>query len=398
MRTWISCSVVCLAVLSLARPLAAQIVQEGTASTDAVPPPPLQETAPAQLEAELASPSQPSQVAPAQPATAAAAPQQTASAYGQPAYGQPVYGQPVYGQPVQPLTPARRRGDRLEDSANAGEVVDLMIMSGGYGVFLANSIVSWADLDVTFDSTGRMVRSSDDVVRIRFLSTFLGATLSLTGLLGSEAPRGVPTTMAMGIRFGLAWSAFGAGAASSGGNAEDLLAVMAIGGVVGLGIGTGLGYGLRPHPSRSRFVETGFIWGTALGAMLGGAFTRVDGRAVLGGMLAGGLGAMTAHTIVAALTPVHLGRGWLMNAAFGAGCGLAALFTWGFGGTSVSGETYLATMAATGFVALAVVFALTDGIQDSGWDDESVPEVVRSLRLDVAPTQDGAIGMLRGQF
>jgi hypothetical protein len=54
-------------------------------------------------------------------------------------------------------------------------------------------------------------------------------------------------------------------------------------------------------------------------------------------------------------------------------------------------------MSATGFVALAVVFAVTDGIQDPGWD-ESVPEVVRSMQIDVSPTQGGAVGTLRGSF
>jgi uncharacterized membrane protein YeaQ/YmgE (transglycosylase-associated protein family) len=173
---------------------------------------------------------------------------------------------------------------------------------------------------------------------------------------------------------------------------------MSLGGLIGVGIGAGFGFGLRPHPSRSRFVETGFFWGTGFGGMLAGAISRgSDGRAVLGGMLAGSLGAMVAHSIIASLTPVHIGRGWLMNAAFAAGTGLAAFFTWGFGGGSVSGETYLATMSATGFVALAVVFAVTDGIQDLGWD-ESVPEVVRSMQIDVSPTQGGAVGTLRGSF
>ncbi len=389
---WISCSLACLALITLvgAPPALAQIVQEG-AQGEAVPPPPSATVEVSPAQTQLGAPVQ----AQAGVAVQAPAPQAQASAYAQPVY-QPT---PQVYPTAEPLQPARRRGDRLEDTANAGEVVDLMITTGAYGVLLGNSIVTWADLDQTFDPvTGATLRSSDDVVRIRFVSTFLGAALSLTGLLAAEAPRGVPTTMAMGLRYGVALSAFGAGAAGEGGTIDGLLAVMAVGGAVGLGIGAGLGFGLRPHTSRSRFVESGFLWGTTFGGMLGGAFSRGDGRAVLGGMLAGSLGAMVAHSIVAALVPVHVGRGWLMNGAFAVGCGLAAFLTWGFGGSSVSGETYLATMSATGFVALAVIFALTDFIQDAGWDESALPEVVRNMNIDVSPTQGGAIGTIRSSF
>ncbi|MBX7191943.1 MAG: hypothetical protein K1X94_07795 [Sandaracinaceae bacterium] len=380
----------CLA-LTLAAPALAQQT-DGSTTADAVPPPPsatVSEVPPApQQQVEVAPAPQVVTVAPQ-----TAVPDQSATAA---AYGQPVYqGTPqVYPEVAAP----RRRGDHLEDTANAGEVVDLMITGGAYGVFLANSIITWADLDDTsFDPiTGTSRRSSDDVVRIRFVGTLLGATLSLTGLLAADAPRGVPTTMAMGLRYGTAFAGFGAGAAGADGDA--MLAAMSLGGVIGLGIGAGLGFGLRPHTSRSRFVESGFLWGTAFGGMLAGAFSNTDGRAVLGGMLAGSLGAMLAHSLVASLTPVHVGRGWLMNAAFAAGSGLAAFFTWGFGGSGVSGETYLATMSATGFVALAVVFAVTDGIQDAGWDESELPEVVRNMSLDVSPTQGGAVGTIRGQF
>lgn len=395
MRTWLRWSLPCL-VLLLTQPALAQIVQESSE----VPAPPPDGSA-AQLAAPQPQPvqAQPVQAQPVQAQPVQAQPAQTATAYGQPgAYGQPVYqAAPQVYPAAAPVEP--RHGDRLEDTANAGEIVDLMISTGAYGVFLGNSIVTWGDLDQTFDPvTGSTIRSGDDVVRIRFVATLLGATVSLSGLLALDAPRGVPTTMAMGLRYGVALSAFGAGAFSNSTDGDALLAVMSLGGLVGMGIGTGFGFGLRPHPSRSRFVETGFVWGTAFGGMLAGAFSRgSDGRAVLGGMLAGSLGAMVAHSIVAALTPVHIGRGWLMNAAFAAGSGLAAFFTWGFGGSSASGETYLATMSATGFVALAVVFAVTDGIQDPGWD-ESVPEVVRSMQIDVSPTEGGAVGTLRGSF
>lgn len=381
---------VLLSSISSALPAAAQ---EG-GSGEAVPPPP------AGSSAELAAPQPQPQVVVQQPVQAQPVQAQPVQAQGQPVQGQPVqgqaaaaYGQPVYGPagaapyPGQPMAPPQRHGERLEDTANAGEVIDLMITSGAYGIFLANSIVTWTDLDVGV--------SSEDQIRVRFVATILGAAFSLSGLLALEAPRGVPTTMAMGLRYGLAWGAFGA--AAGGVDGDGVLAAMTIGGVVGLGLGTGLGFGLRPHPSRSRFVETGFFWGTALGGMLGGAFSNVDGRAVLAGMLIGGVGAMGAHMLVAGLTPVHIGRGWLMNAAFAAGTGLAAFFTWGFAGASASAEAYLATMSATGFVALGVIFALTDGIQDPGWD-ESVPEVVRSMRLDIGPTQGGAVGTLSGQF
>jgi hypothetical protein len=388
MRTWSLCSLSLLALLST--PAAAQFVEDPDQAEVPAPPPGSASqlgspTLPAPMEAGQPQPAQPqpTQLEPAQP---------SASPYGQPVY-QPsplVYpsapaSQAYVASGAQPT----RRGDRPEDNANAGEIVDLMVTSGVYGIFLGNSVVTWADLDRG---------SSDDAVRVRFVATLLGATLSLSGLLAVDAPRGVPTTMAMGLRYGAALSGFGAGAFSSGGSGEALLAVVSVGGLVGMGLGAALGYGLRPHPSRSRFVETGFFWGTAFGGMLAGAFSRgSDGRAVLGGMLAGSLGAMTVHSIVASLTPVHVGRGWLMNAAFAGGAGLAAFFTWGFGGGGVSGETYLGTMSATGIVALAVVFAVTDGIQDRGWDEE-MPEVVRSMQFDVSPTQGGAVGTVRGSF
>lgn len=397
---WVSCSLACFALLALtSAPSAhAQIVQEGAsaqgeAQGEAVPPPPsgavVVEATPAQTQ--LGAPVQ----GQAQAGVAVQAPQSQASAYAQPVY-QPT---PQVYPTAEPLVPARRRGDRLEDTANAGEIVDLMITTGAYGVFLGNAIVTWSDLDQTFDpATGMTIRSGDDVVRIRFVSTFLGAALSLTGLLAADAPRGVPTTMAMGLRYGVALSAFGGVAFSDGGGSVDgLLAVMAIGGIAGMGLGAGLGFGLRPHPSRSRFVESGILWGTTLGGMLGGAFGD-NAQHVFGGMLAGSLGAIVAHSIIAAMVPVHVGRGWLMNGAFAVGCGLAAFLTWGFGGSSVSGDTYLATMSATGFVALAVVFALTDFIQDSGWDESELPEVVRNMQIDVAPTQGGAVGTIRTQF
>lgn len=298
-----------------------------------------------------------------------------------------VYGEAPIPASAQIITPVRRRGDRLSDSANTGEIVDLMITSGGYGLLLANSIVTWSGFDHG--------ASSDDQVRVRFISSLLGASVSLTGLLAVDAPRGVPTTMAMGLRYGtLIGGLLVPMDAAFDGN--GLLAGLTLGGVVGLGIGAGLGYGLRPHISRSRFVEAGVPWGFTLGAMVAGAF-KGNTSEIMGGMILGTLGAMTAHTIVASLAPVNVGRGWLLDLAFAGGAGIAALFTWGFGGSEASGETYLATMSATGLVALGIVFAVTDGIQDSGWDDD-VAEVLSSMTVSAAPTEGGGMAVISGQF
>ncbi|MCS6858682.1 MAG: hypothetical protein NZM37_13270, partial [Sandaracinaceae bacterium] len=98
---------------------------------------------------------------------------------------------------------------------------------------------------------------------------------------------------------------------------------------------------------------------------------------------------------IASVQPVAAGRGWLANAAFAAGCGVAAFFTWGLGGTRASGETYAILMSGTGLVAAIVVLSITDGLQDSGWD-QSLKQALQSIQLDVSPTEGGALFGIRG--
>lgn len=391
----------------LALLLASPIASAQSAADEAVPPPPT-EAAP-QVVVQPAP--QPQEIAPPQVVTPQGqpAPQvvvQPATGYGtgtvgqpyvaQPQIGQPAYG--VYGQPVPPPAPARRRGDRLTDSAQAGEIVDLMITSGGYGIFVANSAVLW--------SGANRGASGDDVVRHHFIASLLGATLSLSGLLAMDAPRGVPTTMAMGLRYGVLLGALGYGAFAPRFDGDAFLGAMTVGGLLGLGLGAGLGFGVRPHMSRSRFVETGMLWGTVFGGLLAGAIHEAscrstfgcDGRqGVLGGLLAGASGAVLAHSIIAAMVPVSVARGWLMNAAFAAGAGLGAFFTWGFTGDDASPGAYMGISAATGFVAMAAVFAITDPLQDSGWEDD-VEETLSRIQVGVGPTQGGAMATVGGQF
>jgi hypothetical protein len=383
--------------------LAAQLVSStgrAQTTTSEVPPPPMvvvqdappqappPQTQPPQTQPPQAPPPQapPPQAQPAPqvaPATGYA-PAPTASPYvAQPQVAQPAYG--AYGvQPTSAYTPPVRRGDRLEDTAQTGEIIDLMITTGGYGIMVGNGIVFWSDNSGTPSHT---------------TATILGATLSLTGLLAIDAPRGVPTTMAVGLRYGLALSLLGYGAfAGNAFDGEAALAAMALGGLIGYGVGAGIGFGGRPHTSRTRFVETGGLWGTGLGAILAAAACeRCDGGGVFGALLAGASGGVLAHTLVAFLAPVSAARGWLLNAAFVGGAGLGALLPWGLTNGNGDGHVIAAISAATGVVALGVVFAVSDGIQDSGWE-ESAEETLSHLQIGVGPTQGGAMATVGGAF
>jgi hypothetical protein len=334
---------------------------------------------------------QPQQVVPPPGQPAPQVVVQPATGYGAAPMGQPYVAQPqvaqptydAYGRPVQP-PPAARRGDRLEDTAQAGEIVDLMITTGGYGISLGNSIVIWTDNSGTPSHT---------------TATILGATLSLTGLLALDAPRGVPTVMATGLRYGIVLSLFGYGAfAGDRFDGEAALASIAVGGLLGVGVGAGIGFGGRPHVSRTRFVESGGLWGAGFGALLAAAgCERCDGGGVFGALLGGTSGGLLLHTLFAFLSPVSAGRGWLLNAAFLAGGGLGALLPWGLTNGEADGRVIAAVSAATGAVALGVVFAVTDGIQDAGWD-ESVTEALSRIQIGVGPTQGGAMATVGGQF
>lgn len=274
-----------------------------------------------------------------------------------------------------------RRGDSLEDRAQSGEIIDLMITSGAYGMLLANGIVNWSGAD-----------SGRDLVTIRFGATFVGATLSLTGLLAVDAPRGTPTVMTIGLRYGAIAGGLMAGALRMG--EDTTLGALTLGGLLGFGLGAGLGYGLRPHISRARFVEAGAFWGASLGFLMSGA-VRGDSSTTfalgLGGMSFGVL----TNALVASLTNVAAGRGWLLNAGFAAPAALAAFVAAVAADTSA--EVVFGVSAAVGLLGLGIVFAVTDGIQDPGWVED---EVISSLQLGVSPSADGQGGTvsLSGQF
>lgn len=317
---------------------------------------------------------------------------QPGAAYGQPYAGQPVVGQPVVGQPIPgSFEPPPRRGDRLEDRAGVGEVVDLMIVTGGFGAVFANAIIDWAPDEVSGPPS-------------HTTATVFGLALSLTGLLTLEAPRGVPTLMAIGLRYGALLGGFGYGAfVGNSFDFEGFLVGVTLGGVVGYGIGAGVGFGARPHVSRSRFVESGGLWGAGFAALLGGAIcasgtgTCSGSAGPMAALFAGITGGLLTHTLIASLTPVSAGRGWLMNAGFAAGAGLGALVTWGFSNGHADDEYILGVAAAVGFVGLGTIFAVTDSLQDPGWD-ESTEQALSRVSIGVAPTEGGFAATASGQF
>ena len=283
---------------------------------------------------------------------------------------------PVYGTPIPPSFAPR--GDSLSDRAQAGEIIDLMLTSGAYGALVGNGILNWSGNDT--------VRS--DIVTVRFGATVLGGTLSLTGLLTMDAPRGVPTVMAVGLRYGAAAGGMLAGVVGADGN--EALAAMTIGGALGYGLGLGLGFGLRPHVSRTRFVEAGVFWGTSLGFLIAGA-ARVDSRATWGLGLGGLAAGVLSHSLVASLTNVSVGRGWLLNLGFAAPAALGALGAVTFSGPGGPSQDVTFGLAiGLGLVGLGVVFAVSDGIQDPGWVEDN--EVLASLQLGFAPSADGQGG------
>lgn len=303
----------------------------------------------------------------------------------------PVATDSTYASPTSPYTSSTyaapstlaesARGDSLEDRATAGEVIDLMVTLGGWGVLGGNAVVAWSDADRS--------GSTDDDVRVHFIASFVGATLSLTGLLGQDAPRGVPTSMAIGTRYGVFLAGLGVVGFGRWPTDDATLGVMLLGGALGFGAGAALGYGLRPHPARSRFVEAGGLWGGALGMLLT-SMADSPGQDVWVGATLGVAGGLGVHALVAALVSVSAGRGWLLNAAFAGGAGLGALFTWGIA-SGASGPTYAGVAGATGLIALGVVFALTDRMQDAGWVEDAA-----SVQLGVAPLEGGGLATVSG--
>ena len=350
---------------------------------EVIPPPPVGETAPPEVVPPPVTPRSVSEVQPPPRAVPVRSPETWNFSAPSPATQ---FGSPAGNAPPL-LQPGVRRGDSREDRAQSGEIIDLMITSGAYGMLLANGIVNWSGVESR--------SSGSDLVNIRFGATFVGATLSLTGLLAMDAPRGTPTVMAIGLRYGTIAGGLMAGALRTDGNAT--LGAMVAGGLLGFGLGAGLGYALRPHVSRARFVEAGAFWGAGLGFITSGALRGDVGVTFglgVGGMTLG----MLTHALVASLSRVSVGRGWLLNVAFAAPSGLAALLAVIGSGGSASQEVVFGLSAGFGVLGLGIIMAVTDGLQDSGWVEDN--DVLASLHLGVAPTADGQGGTVSvsGEF
>ena len=144
-----------------------------------------------------------------------------------------------------------------------------------------------------------------------------------------------------------------------------------------------------PDGGGSEPESAGGVWGTSLGLLIAGA-----ARTQSTGTWALGLGGMTlgilANSLVASLSNVSVGRGWLLNAAFVAPAGLAALAVLLASNGTAGQEVTYGVATAFGLLGLSIIFAVSDGIQDPGWVEDN--EVLASLQIGFGPSADASGG------
>jgi hypothetical protein len=207
-------------------------------------------------------------------------------AYGQPAYGQPAYGQPAYGQPayVAPTGPQKSTsleigylyvtagvwgvGTGIWIDAEAG-VKDpgvaliapaLFGVAGPLAVFLADRTPMREGLPSAI-ATGAVFGAGEGLAIAGLQNANSlpdSATISIN-TSGVGGPKGLPTaqrtvTSSWGFK-GLARAEF-------------------LGATLGAGAGFAFGYFLKPSPKTNMLLASSLLWGTVIGAELGGGASR----------------------------------------------------------------------------------------------------------------------------
>ncbi len=283
---------------------------------------------------------------------------------------------------VVPHRRARTPGaDRRSETSDRLDTIDLTVTTALFGAYMANAIVSIADVDETYTA------KYEDTVRIRFATTVLGALFGFVGfgISQTDIPRGVGSGIAIGLRGGVLISALTLSLASP--LDEDAAHGVVLGmGFAGAAIGGLITYSLRPHPSRLRFVETGMVWGPLAGASIGYALAdRRSGNAAAIGALAGLGSSLAIHMLIAQADGGSPGRGWLLNLGFAAGFGLGQFFTWGFSGSTADDQVRFGVGAGVGIAGVVVMGLLTQGMTGEDW----MPEELARLTPSVEPVITG---------
>ncbi|UJR78483.1 hypothetical protein [Sandaracinus amylolyticus] len=285
--------------------------------------------------------------------------------------------------PPSPPDPSRR---------SDGELVDLYVSAGilgGYAGF-------WVPYALALDDDGWYA-----------LSVIGGASLLALGTIAIDADdglrRGVPSTLAVSIRYGMSlgfllWGALDPVLAPIDTDRRSGIAQRAFlplaGGLGGVLVGATIGLGLSPSVQHVRFVETAGLWGTGLG-LLAAAAASTDGPTAFA-LGAGGLvlGVVTAGVLAGAGVRADAARGWLLTLGFASGtvvAGLVALIA--------QSEPSLFGMVGVGtsIGGLALAFLLTEVL--GGGDDRAYRiAALEDLRLGAAPTEGGGVVTLSGRL
>lgn len=254
---------------------------------------------------------------------------------------------------------------RAEDDAQrgTGEMVDLYATSLTYGGLLGLGVAalmvdldgpspSSAQVEVCNSGGGGCSTSAGGILMVPVLIGMVGMPALVWRLDDPGLPRGVPRSMALGIRLGLAESFLGLGAFGQYTDANRVVLVAAAGGGLGLGLGVLMGARFAPSYRASCVIETTWILG-AWGGMLAGIAAGQDGEHGARTAFIAANGAMLGGMGLAALGLAPSGPfAWLTTVSALVGTGAGALVA----GPILGGERReVALWAAGGAVAGALV-------------------------------------------
>lgn len=206
-------------------------------------------------------------------------------AYGQPGYGQPAYGQPGYGQPYGQPGYVAPSGPKKSTSLEIGF---LYVTAGVWGVGTG----IWIDAEAGVKDPGIAL----------IAPALFGVAGPMAVFLADRTPmrEGLPSAIATGAIFGagegLAIAGLQGALATPESNEfvvdsgtgkvthkhydstawgfKGLARAEFLGATLGAGAGFAFGYFLKPSPKTNMLLASSLLWGTVIGAEMGGGASR----------------------------------------------------------------------------------------------------------------------------
>jgi hypothetical protein len=301
-------------------------------------------------------------------------------------------------------------------------VIELYITAVSYGIYLGFWIPFAAGLEATSGSTG----SGENLgYSLAMLAGGGLMALAVAGLDSGDGMRtGVAPSMSVGLRYGLGMGFLMWGALDNVLTSVDSFdrvtfrardtrpgfierTALPMGfGLGGLVLGAAIGFGASPSTDHVRFVETGGIWGTAVGFLAALAVSPPESAQGFGITAAGlATGVLTTALIASTGLQISPRRSWFLTLGLLAGTAAGAIVpliaTAGTGGFSV--QIFGAVAAATSIAGLVAAYLLTEGMDERIRERDAERrrgragfDPLRDLRLDVGALDGGGMVSLRG--